>query len=257
MSLIIDVFGARSDNFGYLAHDSRTGKTAAIDAPDAEAIKAALQARGWSLDKLLITHHHIDHVEGIPALKAAFPKLEVVGPRAEADKIEGLDTLISAGDTVTIGSVVLDVLATPGHTLGHIVFHDAVGQHLFSADALFSMGVGRMFEGTPVPMWEGLVPLRALPDATLVYCGHEYTASNGKFALHVEPDNKALQARMAEVEALRAAGKATIPVSMGVEKATNPFLRADLPHMAKAMGLPAGTPAGEVFGALRKAKDSF
>jgi len=255
LSLIIDVFICRQDNYGYLAHDTATGKTAAIDAPDADAISAALERRGWTLSDILITHHHRDHVEGIPALKARYGA-KVTGPRAEADKIEGLDVLISPGDGLLLGSSGLIVRGAPGHTLGHIVYHDPSGRHLFTADALFSLGVGRMFEGTPGPMWEGLVGLRSLPDETLIYCGHEYTVANAKFAQSVDPNNAALRIRAAEVQKLRDAGRFTIPVSMGLEKRTNPFLQSDTPEMASAMGLSGEDPAA-VFGALRKAKDNF
>ncbi|MFK4812097.1 hydroxyacylglutathione hydrolase [Devosia sp. ZW T5_3] len=255
MGLIVDVFAARSDNFGYLVHDTATGRTAAIDAPEAAAIKNALLYRGWTLSDIFITHHHIDHVEAIPELKAEYG-VRVVGPRAEADKIAGLDELVEAGDQIQLGETVFDVYATPGHTLGHVVFHDKAGKHLFTADALFSLGVGRMFEGTPEPMWNGIKALRDFPDDTLIYCGHEYTESNARFALSVDPDNKALQARAEEVKALRQAGKATIPVSLGTEKATNPFLRADDKVIAAYYGLENAAPA-EVFAALRKGKDSF
>jgi hydroxyacylglutathione hydrolase len=148
------------------------------------------------------------------------------------------------------------VLATPGHTLGHIVYHDAAGGHLFSADALFSLGVGRMFEGTPGPMWEGVERLRALPDETLVYCGHEYTQSNARFALSVDPDNVALQLRAAEVDALRSQGKFSVPFKLGEDKRANPFLRADDPNLARRFGLDESDPAA-VFAAIRKAKDEF
>ncbi|MBU1304161.1 MAG: hydroxyacylglutathione hydrolase [Alphaproteobacteria bacterium] len=255
MSVIIDVFPARSDNYGYLVHDTATGRTAAIDAPEAGAIKAALAARGWDLTDIFITHHHIDHVEAIPALKAEFGA-RVVGPRAEADKIADLDVLVGGGDTVTLGETVFDIYDTPGHTLGHIVFHDALNRHLFSADALFSLGVGRMFEGTPGPMWDCVKLMRGFPDDTLVYCGHEYTASNAKFALSVDPDNAALQKRAAEVDALRAAGKPTIPFALGEDKAANPFMRADDAGIARHFGLEGAAP-GEVFAAIRKAKDNF
>lgn len=255
MSLIVDVFAARSDNFGYLVHDTATGRTAAIDAPEAAAIKTALAHRGWTLSDIFITHHHIDHVEAIPALKAEFG-VRVVGPRAEADKIADLDELVSGGDSVSLGETSFAVYDTPGHTLGHIVFHDAAGKHLFSADALFSLGVGRMFEGTPGPTWEGVKALRALPDDTLVYCGHEYTQSNARFALSVDPDNAALQKRAAEVDALRLAGKATVPFLLGEDKAANPFLRADEVVLARHFGLEGSAPA-EVFAAIRKAKDNF
>lgn len=255
MALIVDVFPARSDNFGYLAHDEASGRTAAIDAPEAGPIKAALARRGWTLTDILITHHHIDHVEAIAELKAA-SGARVVGPAGEADKIEGLDELVGDGDVVKLGETHFDVLATPGHTLGHVVFYDAAGGHLFSADALFSLGVGRMFEGTPGPMWAGLKRLRALPDDTLVYCGHEYTSSNAKFALSIDPGNAALQKRAAEVAALQASGRPTIPFLLGEDKAANPFLRADDPALAKHYGLEGADPA-EVFAAIRKGKDNF
>jgi len=255
MSVIVDVFPARSDNYGYLVHDTATGRTAAIDAPEAAAIRTALTHRGWTLTDIFITHHHIDHVEAIPELKAEFGA-RVVGPRAEADKIADLDELIAGGDTIALGETVFHVYDTPGHTLGHVVFHDKVGKHLFSADALFSLGVGRMFEGTPAPMWAGVKALRDLPDDTLVYCGHEYTASNAKFALSIDPDNAALQKRAAEVEALRAAGRPTIPFVLGEDKLANPFLRADDPALARHYGL-EGADAAEVFAAIRKGKDTF
>lgn len=255
MGLIVDVFAARSDNFGYLVHDEATGRTAAIDAPEAGPIRNALLHRGWTLTDIFITHHHPDHVEAIPELKAAFGA-RVVGPLEEADRIEGLDELVSDGDTITLGETRFEVMATPGHTLGHVVFHDRAGGHLFSADALFSLGVGRMFEGTPGPMWNGLKRLRDLPDETLVYCGHEYTQSNARFALSIDPDNEALKARAAEVDQLRAAGKATIPFSLGEDKRANPFLRADAPELARHYGLEGADPA-EVFAAIRKGKDNF
>jgi hydroxyacylglutathione hydrolase len=255
MSLIVDVFPAREDNFGYLVHDEATGRTAAIDAPEAKAIREALTRRGWTLTDIFITHHHIDHVEAIPELKAAFGA-RVVGPRDEAGKIDGLDELVGDGDHVDLGETRFDVMLAPGHTLGHIVFYDPAGGHLFSADALFSLGVGRMFEGTPGPMWEGVKRLRELPDETLVYCGHEYTQSNARFALSIDPDNVALQQRAMEVSALREAGKPTIPFKLGEDKRANPFLRADALELARHYGLEGKEP-GEVFAAIRKGKDNF
>lgn len=256
MALLIDIFMCRTDNYGYLVHDVETGKTAAIDAPDAKAIKAALEMRGWRLSDIFITHHHTDHVEGVPALKREFGAL-VTGPRAEAEKILGLDVLIGPGENVSLGATDFYVIGTPGHTLGHIVYYDHAGGHLFSADALFSMGVGRMFEGKPGPMWEGLEELRELPEETLIYCGHEYTLDNARFAQSVDPRNSALAIRAAEVKRMRDAGKYTIPVSLRMEKATNPFLRADRPELAAAMGLSPDTKPSAVFAALRAAKDNF
>lgn len=255
MPLTVDLLICRKDNYGYLAHDEETGRTAAIDAPDADAILAALKGRGWTLSDILVTHHHADHTEGIPALVAA-TGAKVSGPAAEADKIKGLDVLVRPGDTVTLGATRFAVIDTPGHTLGHVSYHDAAGGHVFTGDALFSLGCGRMFEGTPGPMWAGLARLRALPDATLVYSGHEYTAANARFALSVDPDNATLRARAAEVERLLTAGDFTIPAKLGEEKRANPFLRADEPALAARMGVSADDPAA-VFAALRKAKDNF
>lgn len=255
MGLIVDVFSARKDNYGYLVHDEASGRTAAIDAPEAQAIETALLHRGWRPTDIFITHHHADHTEAIAPLKAAYG-VTVTGPEAEAGKIAGLDRLVTPGDVVELGETRFAVIATPGHTLGHIAFHNAAGGHLFTGDALFSLGCGRMFEGTPGPMWEGLKRLRALPDDTLVYCGHEYTEANARFALSVDPDNAALQKRAAEVLGLRTAGRFTIPARLGEEKQANPFLRADAPDLAEAMGLD-GHDATAVFAALRKAKDRF
>lgn len=256
MALLIDIFMCRTDNYGYLVHDVESRKTAAIDAPDAKAIKAALERRGWDLTDIFITHHHTDHVEGIPALKREYG-VTVTGPRAEAEKILGLDTLVGGSSTVALGDTNFLVIETPGHTLGHVVYYEPAGGHLFSADALFSLGVGRMFEGKPGPMWGALEELRELPDDTLIYCGHEYTLENARFAMSVDPRNPALNIRAAEVKRMRDEGKFTIPVSLGMEKRTNPFLRADQPALAKAMGLEPDTKPSAVFAALRKAKDDF
>lgn len=256
MALLIDIFMCRTDNYGYLVHDVDTRKTASIDAPDAKAVKAALDRRGWDLSDIFVTHHHTDHVEGIPALKREF-NCTVHGPRAEAEKILGLDMLLSGSSTVQLGNTNFLVIEAPGHTLGHIVFYEPVGGHLFSGDALFSVGVGRMFEGKPGPMWGALEELRELPDDTLLYCGHEYTLENTRFAQSIDPRNAALNIRATEVKRMRESGQFTIPVSMGLEKRTNPFLRADDPVLGKAMGLPPGTEPATVFAALRKAKDDF
>jgi hydroxyacylglutathione hydrolase len=256
VAVLVEQFMCRTDNYGYLVHDVETRKTAAIDAPDAAAIKVALNNRGWTLTDILITHHHRDHIEGIAVLKSDF-QLTVTGPRLEADKIVGLDVMVAPGDLVMVGNTGFFVLATPGHTNGHIAYHNSGDRHVFVGDALFSLGCGRMFEGQPGPMWEGLKLLRGLPDATLMYCGHEYTEENARFAQSVDPRNAALNIRAAEVRRMRTEGKFTIPVSMGMEKAANPFLRADQPVLAQAMGLDPGTDPAVVFAALRAAKDSF
>ncbi|HVW92649.1 MAG TPA: hydroxyacylglutathione hydrolase [Devosia sp.] len=255
MSLVIDIFICRKDNYGYLVQDTATGRTAAIDAPDAAAISAAAKARDWMLTDIFITHHHQDHIEGIKALVQEYGAV-VTGPRAEADRIAGLDVEVEPGDEVALGTTHFTVLGVPGHTLGHIAYYDPAGRHLFTGDSLFSLGVGRMFEGTPGPMWEGLVGLRNLPDDTLIYCGHEYTVANARFALSVDPNNAALRIRAAEAERARGEGRFTVPVSLGMEKRTNPFLRADAPDLLKAIGA-AGADPVTAFAALRKAKDDF
>ena len=256
MPVLIDQFMCRTDNYGYLVHDVETRKTAAIDAPDAGAIRVALNNRGWTLSDILVTHHHRDHIEGIAVLKSEF-EVTVSGPRLEADKIAGLDHMVAPGDLVMVGNTGFFVLATPGHTLGHVAYHNAGDRHVFAGDALFSLGCGRMFEGRPGPMWEGLKLLRGLPDQTLLYCGHEYTEENARFAQSVDPRNAALNIRAAEVNRMRAEGKFTVPVSMGMEKATNPFLRADQPVLTAAMGLQPDADPSTVFAALRAAKDNF
>jgi hydroxyacylglutathione hydrolase len=256
VAVLVDIFMCRTDNYGYLVHDVETRRTAAIDAPDAGAIKAALNHRGWTLTDVIITHHHRDHVEGLPMLKADFD-ITVTGPRAEAEKIMGLDASVTAGEILLLGSTAFEIIPTPGHTNGQMALHNGVDGHVFTADALFSLGCGRMLEGKPGPMWEGLKALRALPDHTLMFCGHEYTADNARFALSVDPRNAALRLRAAEVERMRIEGRFTIPITMGMEKATNPFLRCDKPEMAKAMGLDPGVDPSVVFAALRAAKDNF
>jgi len=254
--VLVDIFICRTDNYGYLVHDLESRKTAAIDAPDAGAIKAALHHRGWTLTDVFIPPPPRDHVEGLPVLKSEFD-ITVTGPRLEAEKILGLDVMVGPGEVATLGSTGFFVIGTPGHTLGHIAYYNAADGHVFTGDALFSIGCGRMFEGKPGPMWEGLDELRSLPVSTLVYCGHEYTAENARFAQSIDPKNAALNIRAAEVNRMRAEGKFTVPVSIGMERATNPFLRADQPVLAKAMGLDPGTDASVVFAALRKAKDGF
>jgi len=256
LSIVIDIFECRSDNYGYLVYDVESRRTAAIDAPDAKAIKAALDRRGWKLTDIFITHHHTDHVEGLPALKREFG-VTVTGPRSEAEKILGLDVLVAPSETVSLGETDFLIIDTPGHTLGHIVYYEPAGGHLFSGDALFSLGCGRMFEGKPGAMWAGLSELRELPDDTLVYCGHEYTLDNARFAQSVDPKNTALNIRAAEVARMREKGEFTIPVSLGMEKRTNPFLRADRPELGVALGLEEDARPVEVFAALRAAKDVF
>ena len=254
MAAEIRLFPCLSDNFGYLIHDPASGATAAIDAPEATPVIKALQREGWHLTDILVTHHHADHVGGIAELKQKYD-CRVVAPHDKAAAIANADERIKEGDVVTIGALRARVLETPGHTLDHVSYVFDDDRALFAADTLFSIGCGRVFEGTYPMMWESLLKLRALPDDMRLYCGHEYTASNVKFALSIEPNNPALQARAKEVEALRAANKPTIPVLLGEEKKANVFLRADAPEVAAAVGLGGKSPA-DVFGELRERKNN-
>lgn len=255
MALLIEIFRCLNDNYGYLLHDEATKITAALDAPEAATIDAALIRRGWNLTDIFITHHHSDHTGGIADLKSKYGA-KVTGPRSEASKIGSLEILVGDGASVWLGETCFEIIETPGHTLGHIVYHDPKGRHLFTADALFSLGCGRMFEGEPGPMWEGLKKLRALPENTKIYCGHEYTLANAKFALSVDPHNMSLKKRATEIIEQHRANTFTIPTTIGAEKAQNPFLRADNAELAARMGVVGSKPA-DVFAALRKAKDTF
>ncbi len=249
------LFPCLSDNFGVLLHDPSTGATASIDAPEAAAVDAALKATGWTLTHILVTHHHQDHTGGIAELKMRH-KCRVIGPRDEASKIPTLDQTVAGGDSIKVGALTGRVLDTPGHTSGHISLVFDADKLAFVGDTLFSVGCGRVIEGTMEQMWNSLLKLRALPDDTKFFCGHEYTQANIKFALTIEPDNKALLARAKEVDQLRAAGKPTIPATIGAEKADNCFLRADIPAVAAAVGMTGKSPA-EVFAEIRARKNKF
>src|ERR1700753_4041088 len=249
------VFLCLKDNYGVLVHDPASGATAAIDAPEAAPVEAALAATGWKLTDILVTHHHGDHTAGIAELKRHH-HCRVVAPRREADKIPAVDVEVSEGDTVKVGSLTAEVIETPGHTLGQINYFFPEDKLLFAGDTLFSIGCGRVIEGTPEMMWQSLLKLRALPDDTDIFCGHEYTESNIRFALTIEPDNQDLRARAEEAKREVSAGRATIPTTMGEEKLANVFLRADVPAVAAAVGL-AGKPAAEVFAEVRARKNKF
>ncbi|WP_316190645.1 hydroxyacylglutathione hydrolase [Bradyrhizobium sp. SZCCHNS2096] len=253
MAAEIRVFTCLSDNFGYLIHDPATGATASVDAPDAAPIIRELNAQGWRLTDILITHHHHDHVGGVAELKEAY-RCRVVAPHDKSTKIANVDQRVAHGDVVRVGELLARVLETPGHTLDHVAYVFDTEKALFAADTLFSIGCGRVFEGSYPMMWDSLLKLRALPDDFKLYCGHEYTASNVKFALTVEPDNAALQARAEEVTRLRAAGRPTIPALLGDEKKANVFLRADDPAVAIKLRM-KGASAEEVFGELRERKN--
>jgi hydroxyacylglutathione hydrolase len=249
-------FPCLNDNYGALIHDSGSGRTAAVDAPDGEAVIAAAKAQGWNLTDLLVTHHHADHTQGIPAVRAAFPGLRVIGPAKEAARIGGLDLEVKEGDYVGIGGIAARVIETPGHTAGQVAYVFDEDQIAFTGDTLFSLGCGRVFETPQAVMWSSLVKLADLPGETQVYCGHEYTESNARFALTIEPGNADLVARAEAVKALREKGKPTVPTTIALELATNPFLRAEIPAVQEAVGLKGADPA-QVFAEIRRRKDSF
>ena len=254
MSLHIHQFPCLSDNYGVLIHDERGGRTATIDAPDGAAVLAALEAKSWTLTDILLTHHHADHVQGVPALKARFPDARIVAPAKEAAKIGGVDLDVAEDDVVAVGELRAKIIETPGHTAGHIVYWFEEQDVLFAGDTLFPMGCGRVFETPPRVMWHSLEKLMALPSETTVYCGHEYTLGNARFALTVDPDNAVLKERAAAVEAMRAEGKPTVPTTLEIEHATNPFLRAGNPDVKRALGMADADPE-DVFAVLRDRKN--
>jgi hydroxyacylglutathione hydrolase len=249
------LFLCLKDNYGVLLHDPATGATAAIDAPEAAPVDAALGKTGWKLTDILVTHHHQDHVGGIDALKAKH-KCRVVAPVEKKAKIPAIDEAVREGDTVKVGSLSAKVLETPGHTLDHISYWFEKDKLAFVADTLFSIGCGRVIEGTMDMMWDSLVKLRKLPDDTQLYCGHEYTLANARFALTIEPNNAVLRRRADDVANLVEQGKPTIPTTLAQEKSYNPFLRADVPEVAMGLGMPNAAPA-RVFAEIRTRKDKF
>jgi len=254
-ALEIEVFSCRSDNYGVLVHDPETGLTASIDAPEEGPILDAAARRGWTLTHIFTTHHHADHVEANLALKEKFG-LEITGPFNEALAIPGLDRTMADGDEFQFGEHLVRVIETPGHTAGHICYHFPDDKILFAADTLFALGCGRLFERTAADMWASLQKLSVLPDETAIYFGHEYTLSNARFAVTIDPDNERLKTRAAQIETDRAEGKFTIPTMMGLEKETNPFLRAGDPAIRRNL-LMEGKTNEEVFAEIRKRKDNF
>ncbi|MCW6511068.1 hydroxyacylglutathione hydrolase [Lichenifustis flavocetrariae] len=254
MTAHVHQFLCLKDNYGVLLHDSVTGSTAAIDAPEAQPILDALDQKGWTLTDILVTHHHADHVQGIPGLKARFPEARVVAPAKEASKIGNVALEVAEDEIVSVGKLKAKVLETPGHTAGHVVYWFEDESLLFAGDTLFPLGCGRVLE-TPLPiMLTSLLKLTRLPIETLVYCGHEYTLSNARFALTVDPENALLQSRFLDVEALRKDDKPTVPTTIALEVATNPFLRAGDPTLQRSIGM-AGADPTAVFVELRERKN--
>ena len=253
MSAKTHLFLCLKDNYGVLVHDQTSGATAAIDAPEAAPVEAALHETGWKLSDILVTHHHGDHTGGIAELKKRH-QCRVVAPRNEMARIPLVDQAVGEGDVVKVGTLAARVIETPGHTAGHITYWFDKDALAFAGDTLFSIGCGRVIEGTPEMMWQSLLKLRGLPGETRVYCGHEYTLANIRFAQTIEPDNPALAERAAEAAEQVAGRKPTIPTTLDQEKAANPFLRADLPEVAAAVGL-AGKPAAQVFAEIRERKN--
>jgi hydroxyacylglutathione hydrolase len=255
MSAQIHAFLCLQDNIGVLIHDPNTGACAAIDAPEEGPILAALAETGWTLTDILVTHRHADHVQAIEPLKRR-TGCRVVAPVKAREAVPSADAFVREGDTVHVGGLQAHVWETPGHCADHISYWFAADRTLFAGDTLFTLGCGRMFEGTYADFWHSLERLAALPDEARVYCGHDYTLSNARFALAVDPGNETLKARAAEAEAAKAQGRFLVPSTIGQEKASNPFLRAGEPALAKSVHKEGAQPV-EVFGALREWKNRF
>ena len=242
-----------ADNYAFLVHNPETGDTLLVDAPDAPPIQGVLDAQGWTLTDILLTHHHWDHVDGLAPLRGS---ARVIGAAADAHRLPALDLAVSGGDVITICGEDAAVFDVSGHTINHIALHFAGSKMLFTADSLMALGCGRLFEGTPAQMWTSMQKLRALPDDTRVCSGHEYTETNARFARTIEPDNADLMLRINAIAETRAQGHPTVPSDLGVEKRTNPFLRADVDVLQSSIGM-AGRDPADVFTEIRKRRDVF
>lgn len=251
--LEVHQFPCLSDNYGFLLHDDASQETVCIDTPDAAAYLREAAAKGWQITQIWNTHWHADHAGGNAAIKAA-TGCKVTAPEIDSPKIEAVDRTVVGGQTVQIGDYTARVIDVGGHTMGHIAYHLPEADIAFVGDSLFALGCGRMFEGTAPQFWASLSRLKALPPETLLYCAHEYTASNARFALHADPENAALSAYAEEITNRRARDLPTVPTKLERELATNPFLRADDPEMQSRWG---GGDAVATFASLRSAKDSF
>ncbi len=255
MTLTLVTIPCLKDNYAYLIHDPVSGETACVDVPEAAPILTELSARDWRLTDILITHHHSDHIDGVAELRAATGAM-VLGAAADAHRLPPLDLALTEDSSFSIGSDFARVIDVPGHTVGHIAFYFADAGLAFTADSLMAGGCGRLFEGTAAQMWSSLSILAALPPQTLICSGHEYTASNLRFAATLEPDNPALIYRIDRVAAARGNGQATVPSTLSEELATNPFLRPHQAQIRASVGMPHATDA-ETFAEIRKRKDRF
>lgn len=244
-----------SDNYGVLVHDKDTKQTACIDAGDAQAALDALNVQGWSLSHLLITHHHADHTAGLGDIKEA-TKCQVIGPKPVSKPIAGIDLHVGQGDQFEFADRQVSVLHTPGHTTDMINFHFSDDELVFTGDTLFSMGCGRLFEGDAGMMLKSINKLKALPGSTMVYCAHEYTETNARFAVAVDPDNSILQQRSEQVSELRAAGQATVPTLLSLELQTNPFLRVSDAGIRKTLNMVDASDEA-VFAELRDRRNQY
>lgn len=255
MPLEIVTVPCLTDNYAYLLHEAGGASAAVVDVPDAAPVARALRDRGLRLTDILITHHHQDHVAGVDALRDAHGA-RVIGAAADAHRLPRLDLAVAPGDRIAVGGETAEILDVAGHTLGHIAYHFPDSSAVFTGDSLMALGCGRLFEGDAAMMWTSLSRLAALPPGTLVYSGHEYTAANARFALTIEPENSDLRRRAEEVDALRAAGRPTVPARLSDELATNPFLRAHRAEMKAALGM-TGAADVDVFAEIRARKDRF
>lgn len=255
MALELVTLPCLEDNYAFLLHDSASGETAAIDVPEAAPIAAALEARGWTLSDVWLTHHHWDHVDGLANLLAAHPA-RVTGAGADAHRLPSLDRAVAPGETFSLAGQPVTVIDVSGHTVGHVAYHVSVSGHVFTGDSLMALGCGRLFEGTPAQMHASLTGLATLPPQTIVCSGHEYTAANARFAETIEPDNPALISRIHDIASARAAGAPTVPSTLEIELATNPFLRGHVPAVQARLGM-TGADSTEVFAEIRARKDRF
>ncbi|MEO8530847.1 MAG: hydroxyacylglutathione hydrolase [Deltaproteobacteria bacterium] len=256
MTLELVTVPCLTDNYAYLLHNTDTGQTAIVDFPEAAPLLAALEMRDWIPSDGFITHHHDDHIQGLAEIRAKFPTMRVFGAKADAHRLPPLDVELSEGDVAHAIDTSWNVIDVSGHTVGHVALHVPAADVVFTADSLMAMGCGRLFEGTPAQMWESMQKLMKLPPRTIVCSGHEYTAANARFAMTIEPDNADLVARVAEITDKRSRNEPTVPSSLSLETATNPFLRAHIASVKAGVGM-EGADDVSVFAEVRERKNRF